>query len=268
MLDLDAYLHRIAYSGPREPTLATLRALQAQHARNIPFENLDTLLGREVKLDIESLERKLVASGRGGYCFEQNTLFAHALAALGIPTTALAARVLWDRPAGEVRPRSHMVLLAEVREGRYLCDVGFGGLTPTGPLALTPDLEQETPHETFRVLSADGELVVEAHVRGQWKRLYRFDLQPQQPCDIEVLNFFVMGHAESPMAGRLLAARSEPGRRFALLNGSLSTHHANASSEQRQVRSVAELREVLRESFALNAPEGSDVDAALARTLG
>jgi N-hydroxyarylamine O-acetyltransferase len=267
MLDLDAYLRRIAYDGPRAPTLATLRALQAQHARTIAFENLDTLAGRAVKLDIAALEHKLVASGRGGYCFEHNTLFAHALAALGIETVALAARVVWERPADEVRPRTHMVLLAAVREGRYLCDVGFGGLTPTGPLALTPDLEQETPHEVFRVLSVGEEFAVEARVRGQWKRLYRFDLQAQQPCDIELLNFFVMGHAESPMAGRLLAARAEPGRRFALLNGSLAIHHANAPSEQRELRSVAELRGALRECFALNVPDGGDVDAALARVL-
>jgi N-hydroxyarylamine O-acetyltransferase len=268
MLDLEAYLRRIAYEGPRTPTLATLRALQAQHARSIPFENLDTLLKREVELDIGALEHKLVASGRGGYCFEHNTLFAHVLAALGIESTALAARVVWERPSDEVRPRTHMVLLAEVREGRYLCDVGFGGLTPTGPLALTPDIEQQTPHELFRVVTAEGELAVEALVRGQWKRLYRFDLQAQQPCDIELLNFFVMRHPDSPMAGRLLAARSEPGRRFGLMNTSLAIHHANAPSEHRELRSIGELRAVLEDCFALQVPSGEDVDAALARLLG
>lgn len=268
MLDLDAYLQRIAYDGPRAPTLATLRALQLHHPRAIPFENLDTLLGRPVRLGVAELQRKLVASGRGGYCFEQNTLFAHALAALGLKATALAARVVWERPADELRARTHMVLLVEVPEGRYLCDVGFGGLTPTAPLRLEPDAEQVTPHEVFRVAAQGGEFAVEARVRGEWKRLYRFDLQPQEAVDIELLNFYVMGHEESPMIGRLLAARTEPGRRFGLHNGSLSIHQVGGASEHRELGSVAELRAVLRDCFAIDVPRGAEVDAALRRVLG
>lgn len=268
MFDLDAYLRRIGYTGPCAPTLATVRALQLHHPRAIPFENLDTLLGRPVRLELAELQRKLVASGRGGYCFEQNTLFAHALAALGLKATALAARVVWERPADELRARTHMVLLVEVPEGRYLCDVGFGGLTPTGPLALVPDVEQATPHEVFRVVSLGGEFAVEARVHGEWKRLYRFDLQAQEAVDIDLLNFYVMGHEESPMIGRLIAARAEPGRRFALRNGSLAIHADGRASEHRELRGVAELREVLRDCFAIEVPQGAEVDAALRRVLG
>lgn len=268
MLDLDAYLRRIGYDGPRAPTLATLRALQLHHPRAIPFENLDTLLGRPVRLGVAELQSKLVASRRGGYCFEQNTLFAHALAALGLNATALAARVVWERPTDELRARTHMVLLVELPEGRYLCDVGFGGLTPTAPLRLEPDSEQATPHEVFRVVSQGVEFAVEARVRGEWKRLYRFDLQPQEAVDIELMNFFVMRHEESPMIGGLMAARTEPGRRFGLRNGSLSIHLAGGASERRELGSVAELRAVLRDCFAIEAPQGAEVDAALRRVLG
>lgn len=267
MLDLDAYCRRIGYTGPRTPTLATVRALQVLHPRAIPFENLDTLVGRPIRLDLVALQGKLVAGGRGGYCFEQNTLFGHVLAALGVKTTALAARVVWDRPAEELRARTHMVLLAELPEGRYLCDVGFGGLTPTAPLALVPDLEQTTPHETFRVVALPGEFAVEAQVRGAWRRLYRFDLQEQQPVDIELLNFYVMGHEESPMIGRLMAARTEPDKRFGLRNGFLSIHHVSGASESRELSDVVELRAVLRDCFAIDAPPGPEIDAVLARVL-
>ena len=82
--------------------------------------------------------------------------------ALGFDVTALAARVVWERPAGEVRARTHMVLLVALGGERYLCDVGFGGLTPTAPLELTPDVEQPTPHETFRVVRVASEFAVEA----------------------------------------------------------------------------------------------------------
>jgi N-hydroxyarylamine O-acetyltransferase len=267
MVDLESYWRRIGYSGPRSPTLATLRALHAHHPRAIPFENLDTLAGRPVRLDLDSLQRKLVRDRRGGYCFEQNLLFKHVLGALGIHTTALAARVVWERPADEVRARTHMVLLADVDGGRYLCDVGFGGLTPTGPLTLDPGVEQATPHETFRVLDLGSEHAVEARVRGEWKRLYRFDLQPQQPVDIEMLNYYVMGHADSPMLGRLFAARAEADRRFGLHNGTLSTYGLNGEMERRGIATVAELRDVLGGTFGIDTPRGTEVDAALARVL-
>src|SRR5258706_15142470 len=91
-LDLDAYLSRIGHRGVHEPTLATLQALHLAHATHIPFENLDILLGRPIRIDLASLQAKLVFGGRGGYCFEQNTLFAAVLQELGFDVTLLAAR--------------------------------------------------------------------------------------------------------------------------------------------------------------------------------
>jgi N-hydroxyarylamine O-acetyltransferase len=267
MLDLDSYLERIGYAGPRTATLATLCALHAQHPRAIPFENLDTLTGRPVRLDVATLERKLVRSQRGGYCFEQNSLFKHALEQPGFATAALAARVVWEWPENEVRARTHMVLLVELDRTLYLCDVGFGGLTPTGPLKLECEGEQATPHETFRVLRAGPEFAVEARVQGAWKRLYRFDLQEQHAVDIELLNHYVVCHADSPMIGRLVAARVAADRRFGLGNGTLSTHRPDRASEHRSIATVHELRSVLRETFGIEAPMGRDVDEALARVL-
>jgi N-hydroxyarylamine O-acetyltransferase len=47
-IDLDAYFERIGYHGERPPTLATLRAIHAQPATKIPFENLSPLLRQAV----------------------------------------------------------------------------------------------------------------------------------------------------------------------------------------------------------------------------
>jgi N-hydroxyarylamine O-acetyltransferase len=267
VIDLDSYLQRIGYSGPRDATLETLRALQSLHPRAIPFENLDTLSGRPVRLDVRSLERKLVQSRRGGYCFEQNLLFKHALDALGFDAVALAGRVVWERPEGERRARTHMVLLVSLGERRYVCDVGFGGLTLTAPIELTPEAEQPTPHETFRVVRVAGDLALEARVRGEWKRLYQFDLQEQLEVDIEVLNHYVMSHADSPMRSRLLAARVATDRRFGLGNGELRIHHVHGASEQRRIDSVDDLKRVLDSTFGIDVPAGQDVEAALARAL-
>ena len=123
-LDLDAYLQRIGYAGSRAPSRATLDALHLAHATHIPFENLDILLGRPIRLDLASLQAKLVAGRRGGYCFEQNRLFAAALEALGYAVTPLAARVRFG--ATSILPRTHMTLQVEVDGSRVLADVGFG----------------------------------------------------------------------------------------------------------------------------------------------
>ena len=102
--DLDAYFARIGYRGPREATLDVLKQLHALHPRAIAFENLDSFLGRPVRLDLASLEQKLVHARRGGYCFEQNTLFWKVLTALGFSVTGLAARVLWNQPEDSEGP--------------------------------------------------------------------------------------------------------------------------------------------------------------------
>ncbi len=115
MFDLDAYLDRLGYAGPHTPSLDTLEALHALHPAAIPFENLNPLLRWPVALDAESLQAKMVAGGRGGWCFEQNTLFRHALQSLGFSVSSLGARVIWNTPPDSpIGPRSHMLLLVDL----------------------------------------------------------------------------------------------------------------------------------------------------------
>jgi len=92
-IDLDAYFQRINYSGDRSPTLKTLQAIQRHHVQTIAFENLNPFLQQPVFLDVTSLQQKLIYEGRGGYCFEQNSLLRSVLSALGFQVTNLAARV-------------------------------------------------------------------------------------------------------------------------------------------------------------------------------
>lgn len=76
---LNHYFARINWSGAAAVNIDTLRALHLKHNCTIPFENLDVLLPREIQLDDQSLEEKLVIARRGGYCFEQNGVFERVL---------------------------------------------------------------------------------------------------------------------------------------------------------------------------------------------
>ena len=66
MFDAAAYLDRIGYSGPTEPTAATLAALHRAHMETVPFENLDIHLGVRNVLDADHVFDKVVVRRRGG----------------------------------------------------------------------------------------------------------------------------------------------------------------------------------------------------------
>lgn len=263
--DLDAYLARISYTGERTPTLTTLRSVHARHAEAIAFENLDPLLGLPVLLDGPSLQRKLVLEGRGGYCFEHNLLFKDALSALGFQVIGLAARVLWNLPEGAVPARGHMLLLVDIDGVPHIADVGFGGLTLTGPLRLEPDTEQATPHEPFRLTRLGDEFRVQANVRDVWRTLYQFELQEQLLPDYEVNNWYLSNHPASPFVISLMAARPEADRRYALRNNELSVHHRDGKTERRTLATAAELRAALENLFLLTLPLTSDLEATLTK---
>ena len=218
--DLDAYLARIGYAGSRDASLDTLKALHLLHPQAIPFENIDPFLGRPVRLDLASLQDKIVAGGRGGYCFEHNLLFMHVLKALGFQVSGLAARVLWGQPEDAITARSHMLLRVELDGRTYIADVGFGGLTLTAPLLLEPGRSKRP--RTRPSASSRRTIIFACRplIGGDWRSLYRFDLQPQYrgrlfrhqllPVDPPDLAFPVLHHRRTRFAGPALRAARQP----------------------------------------------------------
>jgi N-hydroxyarylamine O-acetyltransferase len=265
---LEGYLERIDYDGPTDATLATLEAIAERHPAAIPFENLDPYLRRPVSLDIVSLQQKMVQGGRGGWCFEHNILLGTALSALGFRPRGLGARVLWNAPPGTAGPRSHMVLLLDVAEQTFIVDAGFGGLTLTAPIRVEANAEQDTPHERFRLREDESDFVLEAELRNEWKPLYRFDLHPQRLADYEVSNWYLCNFPQSHFLHGLIAARTEPGRRYALRNHEFSTHWTGGRSDRRLLSSGRELRELLEQTFRIAVPAGREIDAVLERVTG
>ncbi|MDQ7246585.1 arylamine N-acetyltransferase family protein [Dongia sedimenti] len=252
MIDLDAYLARIGYAGPRAPSVETLRALHRAHFTSVPFENLDVVLKRPIRLDPASLQQKIVAERRGGYCFESNALFMHGLLAMGFAATPLAARVLYERSDPALPPRSHMLLMVDLEEGLYLADAAFGGQTPPQPLSLAVGVEQATTHEPYRLRrTEDGELDLQALMAGQWGTLYRFTLHPQLPVDFEHANWFTSTHPDSFFVNNLIAAMPGEGCRYTLFNREFRTRWPDGLVETEAIETAADLASVLQRRFAL-----------------
>lgn len=96
-----------------------------------------------------------------------------------------------------------MLLLVEVESEKYICDVGFGGLTLTAPLKLEPELIQHTPHESFRIVKRAKFLSLEVRIKEEWKSVYIFGLDEQVAADYEVANWFVATHPGSVFTNNL-----------------------------------------------------------------
>jgi N-hydroxyarylamine O-acetyltransferase len=264
-INLAAYLKRIGFEGTPKPDLATLQTLHRLHPAAIAFENLNPLLRLPVPLDLESLQQKIVHGRRGGWCFEQNTLFQHALVAIGFEVEGLIARVLWGQPDDRITARSHKLLRIVIDGADYIADVGFGGNVMTGPLRLVADISQPTPLQPYRLAATDDGFKMQSLIAGEWKTMYRFDLTPQRDVDYEVSSHFVATHPSSIFLTNLLVGRATAERRFSLLNHQLNVYDATQLIENRTLTSAAEIRDVLETVFLISVP--ADADAALAKLI-
>lgn len=255
MLDLQRYLERLGYASAPAATLDNLRELQRRHTTEFAFETLSTMLRVPVEVEPAAIQDKLLHQDRGGYCFELNRLFLLLLQALGFDARGLTGRVVMGGPEDALPARTHMLVLVTLEGVRYITDVGFGGMVPTGPLLLDSEAEQATPHEAYRLSYVDGTYTLRARVADSWRAMYVFDLQAVADIDYVVGNWYVCTHPDSPFLGQMIAARTGPGLRKTLNNGSFAIHRLGQASERVQLDSVDEVLRVLRDEFGIRPPE-------------
>ncbi|MEY8014065.1 MULTISPECIES: arylamine N-acetyltransferase family protein [Mycobacterium] len=270
-LDLNGYFARVGYCGPAEPGLQVLQELVSAHARAIPFENLDPLLGVPVDdLSAASLYDKLVRRRRGGYCYEQNGLMGYVLAELGFRVRRLGARVLWMRPPDAPFPtRTHTLLAVRFpgARGAYLVDVGFGGLTPPSPLRIETGSVQQTTHEPYRLEDRGDGLLLQAMVRGEWQPLYEFTTRTEPDVDLQVGSWFVSTHPSSIFVTGLMAALVTDDGRVNLAGRELTWHRADGS-EKRLLPDAAAVVDALGDRFGIHVGERAALQARIDRLLG
>lgn len=262
--DQKAWFERIGYTGPATPTLETLNGLILAHSHAISYETLDIMLGRPPKLDVQTLQDKMIKGGRGGYCFEQNMLFRAGLRSLGYRITSLQGRVVRGLAIDAPRPAIHMLLKIELPEGTYLADVGFGNLAPTCALLLSPLIEQETPHEIMRFIDVGGELTLQARLKQGWEHIYRVIPYPRYDGEYDITNWYTATHPETPYQGNIIAAKPGPNRtRVTMYNSRVTIRDADGRAEKRWLATDREFRDVLRDEFGLNMSD-QEVDQCVA----
>ncbi|HYC02782.1 MAG TPA: arylamine N-acetyltransferase [Azospirillaceae bacterium] len=257
MTALDEYLARIGLDGPVRPDAASLVALHRAHAAAIPFENLDLWINRPISLEPADLVEKMVRHRRGGFCFEQNTLFALMLAAAGFRPRRLLACVTFGLPS--IRPRTHMVVLVEAEGRPWIADVGFGGHGLVEPVPFEPGREHAVGDETWRVsASFDGGWEMEVLRPGapDWTSLYWFDLAVFREPDFAMSCFYVSHEPASPFLTRRVLGRPAGDERAVMRDG-LLTLTRGTEVEERIIATEAEYRSVALDRFGIEIPEGA-----------
>ena len=269
---LAAYLDRLRLAAAPAADADGLAHLQAAHRQAIAFENLDVRLGRPIRIDSERVFDKLVTRRRGGYCFEQNRLFSDMLAALGLPNRPLLARVRLGQPEDAVPPRTHVLLLVDLRESLWLADAGFGGsYVPPLPLqdgaeAVSGDGAIHRLRRIGRPGDLGGEWLLEragpagstdgrAAAHADWQAQYSFDLAPVAQDDLEQCNHWTSTRPETRFTRTPVVsiARAEG---FASLTDPVRREHRGGVSQERLVDGPQDYAARLADLFGLNfAPE-------------
>jgi len=248
MLNVSAYLDRIAYTGPISPTLDVLRNLHRHHMLSVPFENLDIALGRKIVCDEDAFIKKIVERRRGGFCYELNGAFARLLRAIGFKVTLLSARV--SRDDGSQSPEfDHLALRVDLEEP-WLADVGFGD-SFLEPLQLRFGVEQHQDGWMYRVVDCGNSLCMERADRDAiWKRQYSFTLTPRSLDDFADMCRYHQTSPESPFTRKSICSMATLGGRITVAERKLKLT-GNGTKEERPIPSDEEWRMTLKNHFGV-----------------
>ena len=247
-IDIAAYSARIGVRGPLPATFATLRRLHRAHLLAVPFENLDIHLGRPIVLEEERLFEKIVTRGRGGFCYEQNGLFAAVLRTLGFEVDLLEARVA-AKTWGQGRPWDHLVLLVTL-EQRWLVDVGFGE-SFREPLLMDEAGAQERPEGAWRVEHDGCEGVLSSRsAAGDWQIEHRFRLKPRQLQDFTPGCEYHQSSPDSHFTQQRVCSLATPTGRVTLGDRRLIVTE-NGERQEQDLEDEAEYRRLLLERFGI-----------------
>jgi N-hydroxyarylamine O-acetyltransferase len=251
-LRLQDYLARVGVSGPLEATLETLGRLHIAHRETFLFENIAIQTGGGISVELEDIERKFLDEGRGGYCFEHNTLFGAVLRDVGFTPTALLGRVRRGPP--ERWCRTHMVLRVPIDGELWLADVGFGGLGLLEPIPLRDGATSHQVELTYTVrrepevwsLACKGSDLIGT------QDLYEFSDDAQTPGDVEVANHYTSTHPSSIFRRSLTIQRTTRTERT-ILRHNLFTRYVDGRLEEQTIDG-ASARTLARDVFGVTLP--------------
>ena len=244
---LDAYLSRIGFVGDPMPNLATLKELHRRHVQAVAFEALDVQLGRPIPRNPRAAFRKIVAQGRGGWCYEMNGLFGFVLEAIGFRVQRLAAGVLREQ-IGDEAIGNHLALVVKL-DRLYLADVGLGnGLIE--PIALTEGPVRQG-FKRFALARLGGGWWRFRNHEGALPASFDFSLAVTDERLLEAKSHWSQTDPASPFVQKAVVHRQFEDHAESLV-GTTHTIMAAEGTRSFQISSPEVYARILRENFGLD----------------
>lgn len=244
-MNVHDYLNRIGFRGEPRLDRETLFAIHRGHLNTIAYENLDIHLGREVGLDIEQIYDKIVRRGRGGWCYEMNSLLGWALRELGFDVTTLGAAV--GVQSDEDRQHMDHMALCVMLDEPWLLDAGFGNAF-LDPLPLREGSYQQAFH-TFRLTRNGDYWVFHNHAHGGPG--FEFLPQPRTLDEFAARCRWLQTSPESGFVKLTVCHRLLPDHRILTMRGAVLTTIDAQGKSQRTIESLPAYSEVLTQDFGL-----------------
>jgi N-hydroxyarylamine O-acetyltransferase len=257
---LHDYLHRIGDRGPLDASVETLRRLHAAHRETFLFENLSIQAGGGISVTLGDIERKFIDEGRGGYCFEHNTLFGAVLRECGFETSTLLGRVRRGPPQSWAR--THMVLRVSARTEReasaergddvWLTDVGFGAIGLIEPIPLARGSTSRQRGLTYTLRRESAMWILSMQDSNGEQDLYEFSDDPQTEGDVEVANHYTSTHPDS-IFRRSLTIQGVNAQGRTILRSGIVSRYVDGVLEESPIERT-DLRARARDLFGVELP--------------
>jgi len=248
-MQLSRYLERIAYNGPLNVDLETLNGIHQHHLRAISYENLDVQLGIPLTTNVQAAYHKIVALGRGGWCYEMNGVMGWALEEIGFDIMRISAGVNRNE-RGDAVVGSHLVLLTELDQP-YLVDVGFGD----GFLLPVPLKEGEFSERgfVFKIEHlTDGYWRLNNHQFGGAPN-FDFKTEPADESQLETVCQSLQTVEHSPFVMTLIAQRFVQDG-YEVQVGRAGRKITSRGIETKVLNSAEALQQRLQNAFEINVP--------------
>ncbi|XP_059214640.1 arylamine N-acetyltransferase, pineal gland isozyme NAT-10-like isoform X1 [Centropristis striata] len=271
-INLEEYFKRIGFHGSFDKLdLATLTLIHKQHVMSVPFENLSIHCGEKIIMDLEIIYNKIVRSGRGGWCLENNFLFGWVLREMGYDTTMLGSRV-FNSPSNEFYPTDTHLINKVVIDGKsYITDVSFGvSYQIWEPLELVSRRNQPQAAGVFRLID-NGEIWMLEKTgrkpeilnpdfaksslvdRKETNIIYGFTLVPRDPSHFFEENHTLQTDPASLFTNKSICSLQTPTGFRALVGWTYSevTYKPEEGVDVFDMRNITddEIEQILREKF-------------------
>lgn len=258
MLDVAGYLRRLGLPRRPEPTVESLFAIHRAHVERIAYNTVDIHLGRRTTVDPRDAADRIVATGRGGYCFHLNGALSQLLLELGFDVRRHRGAVRSPRrPERPLEPfANHLALTVHALpttanpQGAWLVDAGLGdGLHEPMPLH-----EGETRQGPFGY-----GLTGSADLPGGWQFVHDpagsfatmdFEAKPASPRAFRTGHAHLSTSPQSPFVQLVLAQRRDAAGADKLVGCTLNRVDATGTTS-REITTKQEWFAVLGDLFGL-----------------